>query len=296
MSRRMQVLLDGDWLLYTAGFACQHTEYLVFDPTDAMSFGPFDNKSAMKEAFDGNVPEGFNVYARTFLDPIDHTLHTVKQMMQSQVTKIEEHFNCMVESVTVYLDGNGNFRSELATIKPYKGNRAEASKPLAYNDIRQYLLDNYPTVVSNNCESDDCLATALRQAGKDKAICVGVDKDLLQVPGLHLNPNKGFKKVSNSEGRTRLFRQAVMGDAVDNIGGAYKVGPKAAAKIITPNMCADAMWGATVEAYQATLEKYPDANLYNGLDAFQAALENMRLVYLQKEDPGKEPLWTPPDS
>ena len=53
------------------------------------------------------------------------------------------------------------------------------------------------------------------------------------------------------------------------------------------------MWGAVVEAYLESIEKYPDLDLYNGMSAYDAALENMRLVYLRREP--NAPLWTPPE-
>jgi hypothetical protein len=289
----MHIMIDGDWVLYTAGFASQHTEYVVSVESPGAFYGPYESKSAIKEEW-ADASQVIATYARTYTDPLDHALHSAKKMMQAQVDKVVERFDPEDFDVCIYLDGEGNFRHDVATIRPYKGNRVNSPKPILYPEIREYLEGNYQTDVSFDCESDDRLAiqqTAYRAAG-EQSIIVGVDKDLLQVPGLHLNPNKGFKKISVREGNGRLFRQAVMGDAVDNIAGAYKVGPAAAKKLIKPGMSEQEMWEATVGAYQASIEKYPEDGLYGGLDALDAALENMRLVYLQREPDDR---WQPPE-
>lgn len=276
------LLLDGDWICYTAGFAGQKTEYVYVSPERDL-YGPFENKTQAKEAFDGKLPDGYKEYARTYTDPLDHVLHSAKKMIQSQIEKVEAKFNDEVQ-VIVYVDGHGNFRHQLATIAPYKGNRP-SDKPILHNEIKQYLIESWGAQEVYDIETDDQLAIAqtLANAGGNKTIICAVDKDMLQVPGWHLNPNKGFKKISEQEALGRLYRQAITGDAVDNIKGAYKYGPVAAKKLIRPGMTEDEMWKATVNAYQASIDKYgEDAMLYGELDAEQAALENMRLVYLQR--------------
>jgi hypothetical protein len=123
---------------------------------------------------------------------------------------------------------------------------------------------------------------AIRQteawAGKKKTIIVGVDKDMLQVQGWHLNPNKGFKQISQREGEWRLYIQAAMGDPTDNIGGCYKCGIKKAEAHILSAMLEVEKWRAVVNLYQQSIDQYGD--MYNGLTAEEAATENMRLVYL----------------
>jgi hypothetical protein len=189
------------------------------------------------------------------------------------------------------MDGDGNFRSRLGTIVPYKGTRSVHAKPLIYNDLRQYLLDVWHAEVIHDQETDDEMAirqTTMRRL-RDKSIICAVDKDMLQVPGWHLNPNKGFKRVSNKEGEMRLYVQAAQGDSVDNIKGAFKVGPKAARAAFSPDTPEEDKWTTLVQLYQTSIEKH--GNKYNGLTAEEAALENMRLVYLRRK-PGE--LWLPP--
>lgn len=53
--------------------------------------------------------------------------------------------------------GPDNFRIKLATIKPYKGNRADKEKPKHYDRIRGFLSDLPNVVMTRGMEADDAL-------------------------------------------------------------------------------------------------------------------------------------------
>lgn len=291
----IQLLLDGDWAIYTAGFASQKTHYvwLPINELRAPVFGKNQTEIKAEIAADGYKIEEGHLFARTEIDPLDHILHTVKHMINAQIEKVHEKFPNEVVGVRVFVDGSGNFRDRLGTIRPYKGNRI-AAKPVSMPDIKQYLLDTWDAEVVWDQESDDAMAIAqtYNHLINEKSIICAVDKDMLQVPGYHLNPNKGWKSISTREGMLRLYVQAAQGDTTDNIAGAYKVGPKAA-KDAFFGMDAQVegdLWSKLVEVYQGTIEKY-GSDPYRGLDAEEAALENMRLVYLRRQE---NELWLPP--
>lgn len=277
----MRLMIDGDWLCYTAGFAGQKTLYLWEhangkDNFQAEGMGPL--RQGLDEA--GLDIDDGHIWARTIVDPLDHILHSCKKMIESQVEKAQEKFPNASIATEIYLDGDGNFRNRRAKIRPYKGTRNQA-KPVAYNDLRQYLLDNYDTRVVHGMETDDQLAIEMTES-PDNTICCAVDKDMLQVPGWHLNPNKGWKKVSPKEGAWRLAMQVLTGDSTDNIGGCYKVGPKKAEQLL-PKEATQEEWDAAVrQAFEDSIEKYGD--VYNGLNAVQAATENYELVYLLRTE------------
>jgi len=287
-------LIDGDWILYAAGFAGQKTKIVC-----PAAFGEreFDTMTALREELSketpGAIEEGIPVYSRYVLDPDDHFFHSAKNMIEANCNKIAEKFKTDVRAC-VLIDGDGNFRTKIATIKPYKGQRSVHAKPLKYNDIRQYLLDHQDAEVCHDQETDDEIAIRHTQYGKEgprKSIIVSVDKDFMQCPGWIFNPNKGFKKVSRKEAKCRQYRQCLTGDSVDNIGGAYKFGPKAAAKLITMDMGELQMWVAVIAAYEVSIEKYGNEH-YNGLNAKEAATENMRLIYLRRKP---REIWMPPE-
>lgn len=106
-------------------------------------------------------------------------------------------------SCRVFLSGAGNFREGVATVKPYKGNRDGASKPLLHEAITTYMIDDWGAEIVQGMEADDALAVAqtadynscykayngLTVEEKDistlnTVICT-IDKDLRMVAGLH---------------------------------------------------------------------------------------------------------------
>lgn len=276
----IHALIDGDWILYAAGFAGQKNELVV--DRGGKFFGPYKTMTEARKDLD---TEDLKIYSRFVLDEDSHFFHSAKNMIESQCKKIAEKFGAEVMP-HVYIDGDGNFRSKLATIKPYKGQRSVHAKPLKYNDIRQYMLDHWSAIVVHDQETDDQIAisqTALAKQG-ERSIIVSVDKDFLQVPGWHMNPNKGFKNVGEAEALKRLYIQCLTGDTVDNIGGCYKVGPLGARILLAGLTDERAMWDTVVAAYNLS------GDHYNGLTGEEAALENMRLVYLRRTE---DEIWTP---
>jgi len=276
-------LIDGDWILYAAGFAGQKTKLVV-----PALFGEeeFDNITAARDKHGGGFDEP--VYQRFVLDPDDHFFHSAKNMIEANCNKISEKFGCDVRA-RLMIDGDGNFRNKIATIKPYKGQRSVHAKPMKYNDIRAYLMKYQDAEVIHDQETDDAIAIA--HAKREKTIIVSVDKDFMQVPGWIFNPNKGFKKIGRQEAKERQYIQCLTGDTVDNIGGCFKVGPVAAKKMLRGKQHDErTMWGLVVTSYSISIEKHGDN--YNGLTAREAATENMRLIYLRRK-PGE--IWTPPE-
>ena len=290
---KISLFIDGDWIVYAAGFAGQNTEYCypgiaeVFSTMTEFAVRYTGNPDARPK----DLPKGVQVFSRIVPDPIDHVLHSAKLMLNKAVDRVEKKWGMEVRP-TILLDGPGNFRERVATIKPYKGNRT-TPRPVYYQEIRDYLLTKHGASLVYDEETDDMLAQlAIISAGLGgRPVICCVDKDLLQVPGWHFNPNKGFKKISPEEGEVRLYRQAATGDVVDNIGGVYKVGPAKAKEAITERMSEVEKWTVLVSLYRESINKH-GPELYNGLSAEEAALENMRLVYLRREL--GEGLWLPP--
>ena len=302
MERKITALIDGDWIMYAAGFAGQRTRCVYTDPAlvdldgaPMVFFG--DTMTEIKKQLDEiellDEYSSSHLYKREELDPETHFYHSAKMMIERNCEQIAEKFDGTVVP-RVIIDGDGNFRSRLATIRPYKGTRNVHAKPMMYNKIRQYLLEVWGAEVVHDQESDDEMAIIQTEYNNDgrRCIIVGVDKDMLQVPGWHLNPNKGFKFIGPQEAEVRLYVQAAMGDSVDNIAGAYKVGPKAAKGAFSSKQSEEEKWEVLVSIYQNSIDKYGNGH-YGDLSAEQAALENMRLVYLRRTE-GE--LWLPPSA
>jgi 5'-3' exonuclease len=197
--------------------------------------------------------------------------------------KVDEVMDYILEKTTfdgqpykAFLTGSGNFRYELATIAPYKGNRRDTAKPRHLEHMREYLVDAYEAVVSSGEEADDLIAIEATEIGPS-AIIASVDKDFLQVPCRMYNFGKDqWFETSEFEGLQFFYTQCLEGDRADNIKGVAGIGPKKAAKILD---------GATTE-----LELWERCLGAHGGDR-DALIENARLLWLRRE---VGQLWQPP--
>jgi hypothetical protein len=132
-----------------------------------------------------------------------------------------------------YLTGKGNFRFDVAKIKPYKGNRDPLHKPKYFKEIREYMENKYNAIVVTGQEADDALGIEqFSHPDKSTVIC-SIDKDLKMIPGYHYNPNtQNFWYQTIDEADMFFLWQLMVGDTTDNIPGINKVGPKTADKIL----------------------------------------------------------------
>lgn len=193
------LLIDGDILVYRAGFAVQsHAQC-----------GP-----------DGEV----------HFPPTSHALQAVRMMISNLLNKCEH------SSYRVFItsDDGSNFRFKAAKTRPYKGNRTQ-DKPVYYQDIRSFLETQFPTTVVYGQEADDALgiaATELESQGKSGTI-ITLDKDLDMIPGWHYNFVKDKHYwVSRTVAYRKFCTQMLTGDPVDNIIGVYGIGPVKAKAIV----------------------------------------------------------------
>jgi hypothetical protein len=132
-----------------------------------------------------------------------------------------------------YLTGKGNYRFDVATILPYKGNRDPSHKPKYFKEIREYIVNKYDAEVVEGQEADDAMGIfQFNKPDKSTVIC-SIDKDLKQIPGYHYIPSTGdFFYQTIDDANLFFWWQMMVGDRVDNIPGINKVGPKTADKII----------------------------------------------------------------
>ena len=178
------------------------------------------------------------------------------------------------ETYQGYLTGSGNFRNEIATTAPYKGNRT-APKPKHLQLIRDYLVSAWDFQVSEGQEADDSIAIA-HVENNYKSIIASIDKDFLQLRGNHWNfVKKEMTFVSEEEAIKNFYRQVLTGDRVDNIIGLKGIGPVKADKILSERESPAEMYTACVQAYGST----------------ERVIENCRLLWLRRTP---NELWQPP--
>ncbi len=179
----------------------------------------------------------------------------------------------------IFLTGPTNFRYQV--YPEYKATRQDKYRPQYLTQCKEYLRDKYDAVTSDNCEADDLMAIA-QTAERDTIIC-SLDKDMLQVPGMHYSwaieggpqtkrwvKEARLQEISPIEGLRKFYYQMIVGDTSDNIKGVEGMGPVAANKLLAGLETEEDMFDAVRDAY--------------GLD--EAMLMNGRVLWLQRE-PGQ---------
>lgn len=163
-----------------------------------------------------------------------------------------------------YLTGKGNFRYEIATIRPYKGTRG-GEKPFWHPAIFNYLRDERNCKVVQGYEADDQIAIDY----EEDCIISSRDKDLEQIPGWHYSWSAGKQKekppyfVTEIQGLRSFYCQCLTGDVADNIPGLYGVGDlSASVKRIKKATTEEAMFAEVREQYELRFGSYWDMFLY----------------------------------
>jgi DNA polymerase-1 len=273
----MMVHVDGDVLVYRAGFAAEHTLYEVSytDADGVFRTHTCDGAKAYQAFLDEQKLERSLVMTETmvYVEPEAHAIYNVRSLLQG----ITESLQVDPETeVRVYLSGATNFRNGVATIKPYKGNRDNKAKPVHSAAIKDYMRRTYQTVTSEDQEADDDIATAhyaMWQVDPYSSVICTVDKDLRMIPGMHYNfVTKETSYVEPDEGLRNFYRQCLTGDVTDNIPGVRGIGPLRAAKILPDDAPPDALLDAVRTVYR---EAYGD-------DADKVLLEVGRLLWIRR--------------
>jgi len=166
----------------------------------------------------------------------------------------------------MFITGKGNFRFDVQPT--YKQNRSGKPKPQHLQGLRDYLVEAYDANVSVGEEADDVITIRAMELGPDTVIA-SIDKDFLQVPCWHYNPNKDtLTKVEPFEGLRFIYTQILTGDTADNVFGIRGVGPVKAGKLLADATTERELYDACVAAYDGDTDK---------------VTENARLLWLRRE-------------
>lgn len=199
----MLALVDGDIVCYRCACSCEDIPTLA-------------ELAAMDKNIDDR--ESLIVY-----EPVESAYMRIDVLMKDilEITKSDKY--------RVFLSGDHDFRVK---VNPeYKANRKDARKPRYLEQCKEYLIVKWGAEVTDEYEADDALG--INQTD-DTIICT-IDKDLLQIPGLHYNfVTQEIKNISTLEGKKHLWKQMLIGDTVDNIIGVYGIGKVKASAIIDP--------------------------------------------------------------
>lgn len=300
----MKLFVDLDPLVYGVGFSAQKANYEVVweDENGEMQSDVWEDGNEKLKYF--REHKGCTILdeqKHIFVEPVSHALSSMKRTLKSIHREVADHFKMDTMDIhpILILGGKENYRFAVAKQKPYKGNRVQP-KPEHYDAIRKYLLEVHGAQLTTINEADDEVSI---QAQDSIGIVATVDKDLDQIPGYHYDyKKKVFYEVSTEEGTLFFYQQAISGDSTDNIPGAWKLGAKAAEKLIreaadqiefswyeNPDAYEGILWDTVLAAYETSLTN--KGCPYTEADIPAIALETARLVKMQDYD---DQLWCPP--
>ncbi len=256
--------IDGDILPYKVGFATQRTIY-VLDKEGEHSCSPFlVTKSKMKVNKYLKADESLLVSELYFVEEPIQAINTLKLNIQG----IVRGSGCA--RFKVVISGEENFREDVATILPYKGNRDGTEKPGHWQMLRDWLASKPYTIISENEEADDVLSRAMMQGH----VGCTIDKDLDNTPGDHYNFNKKEKyHVTPEDALRNFYTQCLTGDKADNIPGIKGIGPVKAKKLLASCTTPVEYESIILEAYK---KQYDDPT--------RALTEVGQLLWMRREE------------
>lgn len=197
--------------------------------------------------------------------PLEFALNSVKLTIQGMLDQFE------TDQYYGYVGGAKNFRKEICTLLPYKGQRPP-ELPIHLAACKEYVITHHKAKTANGVEADDLVCTDAHNAIKDgkELICIVLDKDFKGCDGnwyFYLNSDKrkvrGLGKLWKSgpdvDGYGRMFKywQACSADQADN----YKA------------HCFSDFENGPVKAYEALVDCKTDK------EAFEAMVRHFKYLY-----------------
>jgi DNA polymerase-1 len=135
----------------------------------------------------------------------------------------------------------------------YKSHRV-APKPHALPAVVSWFEREFKTIRMPGLEADDVLGVlATKPKGKKTCVVVSRDKDMKQIPGLHLNCGKieeGVTKVTREFADRWHLYQTLVGDSTDGYPGCRGIGPIKADRILDTGP-AEERWARVLAAFDA---------------------------------------------
>jgi len=284
----MKILIDGDVLRYSCGFSAEIPIWTVVVHGESQPRATFRYKKELDEWVEsvGLNKEEYTAVKDKEIQPVSHALHATKEKINYILLRTN------ATDYQIYLTGQGNFREEIATIVPYKGNRDSSNKPVHYDKITRYLIENWGAKVIDNIEADDALgitqwkdySSKITKDGLKTAlsttICT-IDKDLNMIPGWHYSWDKDILYFIDEETALMWFySQLILGDKTDNIKGVPGCGVKAAYDALKDCDTEEDMFWSVLCLYEKKYDK-----------PLEAMIENARLLWILRNE---NEMWNPP--
>lgn len=317
MKKPNHVAIDGDIIAFKAASAIEDRYIIVthlpsgrqarfetrtdfYGHHGKKAGGWLADKNAEREE-QGLAPfplEDFEIEDDRDVEPVEHAYQICKQMIQGIVKA------CGAKSYTVVVEGEGNFRNDVATINKYK-DREDKIRPLYLDEVKSYLINYHPSYVAEGLETDDVLSI---MAAKGEAIQATVDKDAYQVVGWLFDIDKADKPFEIKDGAGRIWEdntgkiramgfkslclQLLIGDQVDSCFPRKlcnkRFGEKKAVPLLSPLKTKKECLEAVLALYR---EWYPEPVTYRHWNTgeeitanwFDIASEMFTLLYMLRD-------------
>lgn len=229
------LVIDGDWLAFMVACALEKKSVKIYDESDVF-VKEYKNKTLFK-ADTKNYNPNFRIEDSQSL-PKNYKSNMIF-LVKKHIAKFLLESKC--QSVLIAMGGPTNFRTDLHLPKAYKGSRKDLAKPLALYEVRDYVTNTFPSIISEGEEADDILSKyqfMSYQNRERRIVACTLDKDARGTPGYLYNPNESYltfidglgyvertAKESTSgtkkykfygEGRKWFYAQLLTGDKADD--------------------------------------------------------------------------------
>lgn len=226
------LVVDMDTPLYKIASAPHiQASWIDVESDNPLLKGCWENKTALKEFIVSQQldvsPEDLQVTNQQLLLP--KARENVKTAIKAFMSRAKEAVNADV--ALCLLGGKNNFRDSLPLPKKYKWNRDSSTKPLLLSFARDYVIQEWQTIVAEGVEADDLVAEYQYKGYKDVGsyVVAVIDKDANSTAGWVYNYDKesltfipqtlGSLAYSGGKlsgtGRKFLYAQWLMGDTTD---------------------------------------------------------------------------------
>ena len=236
-------------------------------------------------------------------------LGDAREMYWQQLKDWCELMGCELGDVWHCFTDASAFRRELDP--GYKATR-KSPKPIGYKHLRGELLTEGTAFMFNKIEADDLMGIFATMSLQDEVVIASGDKDLMQIPGVHLwldtgkepEPEDGLvvertggnviKKNTKEHAERFTYQQYLTGDPTDSVPGCKGIGDTTAKRIVSEFDLSNPVgcWEEVVRCYE-TKGKMEHAS------AVSFATQQARLVRILRAgdynfDNHEVKLWNPP--
>ncbi len=175
----------------------------------------------------GRVTEDISDFGDQQMESYD--LESAVRLINNELDSISKKTGYNREEIVFTISSETNFRK--AHFPTYKTNRKNIKKPLGLKAMRKYMLENaekYQTIMLDALEADDVMGmygTVPKGLDDTEYAIYSQDKDLFTIPCKQWDFKKHkFILPTPLESTRFLYKQVLMGDAVDGYKGCPKIG------------------------------------------------------------------------